>query len=106
MTVSCESTFACISFKALTIRGISYQLNKETPAGTNNIKINKKENARTHFGFLAQEVKEVYPELVRTDSAGYMYVDYIGMIPLIVNALNEIQAKRMTVVALNGLGLF
>ena len=45
------------------------------------------------FGFLAQEVKEVYPELVRTDSAGYMYVDYIGMIPLIVNALNEIQAK-------------
>lgn len=53
----------------------------------------QKENARTHFGFLAQEVKEVYPELVRTDSAGYMYVDYIGMIPLIVNALNEIQAK-------------
>lgn len=77
----------------LRLSGISYQLNKETPAGTNNIKINKKENARTHFGFLAQEVKEVYPELVRTDSAGYMYVDYIGMIPLIVNALNEIQAK-------------
>ena len=77
----------------LRLSGISYQLNKETPAGTNNIKINKKENARTHFGFLAQEVKEVYPELVRTDSAGYMYVDYIGMIPLIVNSLNEIQAK-------------
>ena len=77
----------------LRLSGISYQLNKETPVGTNNIKINKKENARTHFGFLAQEVKEVYPELVRTDSAGYMYVDYIGMIPLIVNSLNEIQAK-------------
>ena len=30
---------------------------------------------------------------MRTDSAGYMYVDYIGMIPLIVNSLNEIQAK-------------
>ena len=53
----------------LRLSGISYQLNKETPVGTNNIKINKKENARTHFGFLAQEVKEVYPELVRTDSA-------------------------------------
>ena len=79
----------------LRLSGISYQLNKETPAGTNNIKINKKENARTHFGFLAQEVKEVYPELVRTDSAGYMYVDYIGMIPLIVNSLNEIQESRL-----------
>lgn len=50
-------------------------------------------NGTPRFGFLAQEVKEVYPELVRTDSAGYMYIDYIGMIPLIVNALNEIQAK-------------
>lgn len=50
-------------------------------------------NDTPRFGFLAQEVKEVFPELVRTDSAGYMYVDYIGMIPLVVNALNEIQAR-------------
>ena len=45
------------------------------------------------FGFVAQEVKEVYPELVRKDSLGYMYVDYIGMIPLLVNAVNELTAK-------------
>ncbi len=45
------------------------------------------------YGFIAQEVKEVYPELVRTDSTGYMYVDYIGMIPILVNALNELKSE-------------
>lgn len=77
------------------LSAVSYQLKKEKEyRGTTSQKlITKQNNTRTHFGFLAQEVKEVYPELVRTDSAGYMYIDYIGMIPLIVNALNEIQAK-------------
>ncbi|MDY6293474.1 MAG: tail fiber domain-containing protein [Bacteroidales bacterium] len=51
------------------------------------------ENDGEHFGFLAQEVKEVYPELVHTDSDGYMYVDYIGMIPLLVGAINELNAQ-------------
>jgi hypothetical protein len=46
-----------------------------------------------HFGFLAQEVKEIYPELVHTDKDGYMYIDYIGMIPLLVNAIGELNAQ-------------
>ena len=51
------------------------------------------QNEPRRFGFLAQDVKDVYPELVRTDSAGYMYVDYVGMIPLLVNAINELTEK-------------
>lgn len=51
------------------------------------------ENDGPHFGFLAQEVKEIYPELVRTDKDGYMYIDYIGMIPLLVNAIGELNAQ-------------
>jgi len=46
-----------------------------------------------HFGFIAQEVKEIYPELVHTDADGYMYIDYIGMIPLLVNAIGELNAQ-------------
>ncbi|WP_346700388.1 tail fiber domain-containing protein [Barnesiella sp. An22] len=75
------------------LTGVSFRLNAAPSDSTRNRMINIKNDNRTRFGFLAQEVKEVYPELVRTDSLGYMYVDYIGMIPLIVNALNEIQAK-------------
>ena len=51
------------------------------------------ENDGPHFGFLAQEVKEIYPELVHTDQDGYMYIDYIGMIPLLVNAIGELNAQ-------------
>ena len=46
-----------------------------------------------HYGFIAQEVKEIYPELVHTDDDGYMYIDYIGMIPLLVNAIGELNSQ-------------
>ena len=35
------------------------------------------------FGFLADEVEQVYPELVREDSLGNKQVDYAGLIPLL-----------------------
>ncbi len=58
----------------------------------NNLHMNQTPDG-PHFGFLAQEVKEIYPELVQTDENGYMYIDYIGMIPLLVNAINELNSK-------------
>lgn len=51
------------------------------------------ENGSERFGFLAQNVKEVFPELVHTDNTGYMYVDYIGLIPILVQSINELKAK-------------
>lgn len=57
-----------------------------------NLQKNKKPDG-PHFGFIAQEVKEIYPELVHTDKDGYMYIDYIGMIPLLVNAIGELNTQ-------------
>ena len=51
------------------------------------------ENVTPQFGFIAQEVKEIFPELVQTDKDGYMYVDYISMIPLLVKAIGELNAQ-------------
>ena len=48
---------------------------------------------REHYGFLAQEVQQVLPDLVTTDKDGYMYVDYIGLIPVLVNAIQELQGE-------------
>ena len=45
------------------------------------------------FGFLAQELKEVYPELVSQDTLGYYYVNYIGLIPVLVEALKDQKAQ-------------
>ena len=45
------------------------------------------------YGFLAQNVQEVFPELVHTDMNGYMSVDYIGLIPILVQSINELRAE-------------
>lgn len=41
------------------------------------------------YGFIAQELKEVFPELVTQDKEGYYSINYIGLIPLMVEALKE-----------------
>lgn len=51
------------------------------------------EQGSDRYGFLAQNVKEVFPELVHTDKSGYMYVDYIGLIPVLVQSINELRAE-------------
>lgn len=52
----------------------------------------KHKNSNSRYGFIAQEVQEVFPELVKTDADGYLSVDYIGFIPLLVDAVNELKA--------------
>ena len=51
------------------------------------------EQGSERYGFLAQNVKEVFPELVHTDNNGYMSVDYIGLIPILVQSINELRAE-------------
>jgi hypothetical protein len=44
------------------------------------------------YGFLAQEIQQYYPELVSEDEDGYLSVDYIGFIPLLVEKVNTLQS--------------
>ena len=55
----------------------------------------ERRNAATkrRFGFIAQQVREVYPELVHEDAEGYLSVDYIGLIPILVNAVNGLNEE-------------
>ena len=55
------------------------------------------EQGSERYGFLAQNVKEVFPQLVHTDNSGYMYVDYIGLIPILVQSINELRAELAAV---------
>lgn len=50
-------------------------------------------NGSERYGFLAQNVKDVFPELVHTDNNGYLSVDYIGLIPILVQSINELRAE-------------
>lgn len=44
-------------------------------------------------GFMAQDLKKVFPNLVSQNEAGYYSVDYIGIIPVMVEAMKEQQTQ-------------
>lgn len=46
-----------------------------------------------HYGLLAQEVKELYPELVYEDSAGVMSINYMELIPLLIQAVQDLSEQ-------------
>ena len=48
---------------------------------------------QVHYGLLAQEVKELYPELVYEDSAGVMSINYIELIPLLIQAVQDLSEQ-------------
>ena len=45
------------------------------------------------IGVLAQEIKEVFPELVTKDENENLAVNYQGLVPVLINALKEQQAE-------------
>ena len=48
---------------------------------------------KTRLGFIAQDLKAIFPELVDEDKDGYMSVDYVGLIPVLVESVKEQQAQ-------------
>jgi hypothetical protein len=44
---------------------------------------------KIHYGFIAQDVEKIYPELVKNSEMGYKTINYIEMIPFLVQKLND-----------------
>lgn len=63
-----------------TLRPVSFTM-KDDPKG------------RTEFGFIAQDVEPVFPELVGTGSDGTKSLNYVGMIAPLVQAVQEQQRQ-------------
>ena len=51
------------------------------------------ETTGTHTGFIAQEVEQVFPEFVSTDSQGRKSVAYSNFIPAMVGAMQELNKR-------------
>lgn len=82
--------------KVLAMRGTTYNFNKEQMA--------KGFPDSKQVGFIAQEMKEIMPELVQADAEGMLAVNYSGVIPVLVEALKEqhevIEEKETRIAAL------
>lgn len=46
-----------------------------------------------HFGIYAQELQELYPNLVKKGQDGYLTVNYIEMIPLLLRSIQELKQE-------------
>ena len=57
----------------------------------NSIRFEKKE---IKIGVLAQDIKEVFPELVTEDDNEMLAVNYQGLVPVLINALKEQESIR------------
>lgn len=53
----------------------------------------KQRGDEKQIGVIAQEIKGLYPELVREDAKGYLSVNYSGLVPVLIEATKEQQAQ-------------
>lgn len=73
--------------KLNTVRGVSYQFKKGEAASGRSF------SEGTQFGFIAQDLQKTFPELVKENSDGYLAVNYMGMVPVLVEAIKELKSE-------------
>ena len=116
LTLSCDdnhkSDIATISpafSKLFRLRGVEYDYNpiggsvdvgeeenrtdsvgnsEDVDGSSDNIQGTRNSEAR-RYGFVTSELAELFPELVDIDANGNQYVNYVELIPIIVNAIRE-----------------
>ncbi len=54
----------------------------------------KDENKDRHIGLIAQEVEQVFPELVSKTNDGYKAVDYAKLTAVLLEAIKELKAEN------------
>lgn len=68
------------------LNGVSYKFNLDL---VNNPNLDGKET----FGFIAQEVEKIIPQVIHKNSEGYYSVNYDAIIPILNNAIKEQQTQ-------------
>jgi hypothetical protein len=81
--------------KIIKLKGVSYDFKSSYFNVEDSMLKNKlKEESKNQIGFLAQELKEIFPETVYFDSTSNLYsIGYSQLIPVLVEAMKEQQAQ-------------
>ncbi len=80
--------------KILLLNGVSYNMKKDFYNIKDSILLSRiMDSQKRDFGFLAQEINEVIPEVVSLDTTCDLYsVNYVKLIPVLVEAIKEQQS--------------
>lgn len=81
--------------KILKLRGVTYDIKSEYfNTADAKIKASLEKNGKGEIGFLAQELKEVFPEVVFFDETSNLYsVSYTRLVPILVEAMKAQQLQ-------------
>lgn len=71
------------------INGVRYDLRKEEFPERNF-------SDKSQIGFIAQDLENIFPEVVFTDTDGYKSVDYARLTPVLVEAIKELTLRNQT----------
>jgi hypothetical protein len=66
---------------------------EDAEAALKSLNESQKDVYKKEFGFIAQEVKEQFPELAEENADGIYAVNYTGLIPVLLEAIKELNAK-------------
>lgn len=48
---------------------------------------------KTHYGLIAQELQDIFPDLVYEDDEGYLSVNYVELIPLLIQSIQSLNTE-------------
>ena len=48
---------------------------------------------KEHYGLSGQEIQQIYPNLVTQNQDGYLSVNYVEMVPLLIQSIKELKAE-------------
>lgn len=49
------------------------------------------ETSKKHYGFIAQDLEKIFPELVSNNMMGYKTVNYIELLPIMLSKMKQMQ---------------
>lgn len=81
--------------KITKLNGVQYDIKKSHVSDSAaQLRKGKRDSRKDNIGFLAQDMQKVFPELVlEQDSTGLLGINYIGLIPVLVEALKEQETR-------------
>ena len=74
------------------IDGVYFEWNDNMLKVKNNEEPEIKRDTSKQIGFIAQDIEEIFPEMVSTDGSGYKSVDYSKMSAVLLEAVKEQQS--------------
>ena len=96
-----DDKYASVLDKVMAMNAVRYNFKPLTSEESENDMENNisskepisKEEPVLHFGLLAQELQDIYPNLVVKGQDGYLGINYIELVPVLIRSIQELKAE-------------